>query len=194
VYSHTTIWTAVQEEAGDASTLTSEAEAVRWFNDGQARLNYLLPKITTLDWSANNKTCALPADFAQLDQIVFDVSTPDEPYRVFGFELVFTSPEGACRDGAADLYYRAYFPDVTIAGQASLLPRVGDAACVSYALSKFFRKLVANRALYKKYSTLLGQNAVGEGDLETAADAYYRDFLDTRDDLPVLESAPYFSE
>ena len=66
-----------------------------------------------------------------------------------------------------------------------------DYACINYMLSRFYKKLSSNRAFYKRYATLVGQNAVSMADLQAEADRYYQDFLDAREETKRV--APAFS-
>jgi len=66
-----------------------------------------------------------------------------------------------------------------------------DYACINYMLSRFYKKLSSNRAFYKRYATLVGQNAVSMADLQAEADRYYQDFLEAREETKRV--APAFS-
>lgn len=194
MWSDTDFVTSFDAEAGDIATLATAAQKVLWFNEGQARLGRYKPKVSDFTWSAAARDEALPADFVQMDKIVLDNGVTENRWRVFGSNLVIEDPDGAIAAGSARLYYWASWPAMVISGQDSELNLVGDYACLYYALSRFYRKLASNRAYYKRYSTLVGANAVSVADLQNEAAGYYQDYVDARDDLEPLPTAFFFSE
>lgn len=191
-YTQAEIKTAFDEEAGDASSLADVTEVTRWFNDGMARLGWLKPKTAVLTWAADARSVALPTDFASLDRLSFDEGVSAQPWEQFGtLTLEIEDAQGASSAGTAKLYYWAYWPDVTDSVD-SALPRVGDAACLYYALSRFYKKLCSSRALYKRYATLLGQNAVTFDDLASQAEVWFNEYLDAKNDLPQSPMASFY--
>lgn len=188
----TAIATAFGEEAGDASSLATNAEIWRWFSEGQARLNRYLEKSTTLAWSAAALTVALPADFVSISKIDYDSGVTDQPFRIFGRSLIIDEPEGASADGTARLHYWAERPEIDAGADVSVGILQEDYACVYFALHRFFRKLASNRVQYKRYSTLLGANAVSVADLQNESDRLLQDFRDARADLPQPPPASFY--
>jgi hypothetical protein len=73
----------------------------------------------------------------------------------------------------------------------SLLTYQEDYAIIYFMLSRFYKKLSSNRAFYKRYATMVGQNAISMADLQAEADRYYQDFLDAREETKRV--APAFS-
>lgn len=191
-WTQATFLTAFDEEAGDAATLSVSAEKTRWWNEGQSRLPRHREMISSdIDWTAGDVTIALPTDFVDLERFIYADGSPIQDWRVFGKNLVLYVPTGATADGSAIVHYWGEWPDLA-SGQASLLPGRLDYACLYYALHRFFRKLSSNRALYNRYSTLLGANAVTMADLQAQSDRSLQDYLDARsDDVPPNPSGFY---
>lgn len=174
--------TAFDTEAADVAALATTAQKTQWFNEGQGRLMRWRPMTADKTWAAADRTIALPSDFVQLDKLVLDTgSVYEDPWRVFGANLVLENSDGAMAAGSARLYYWAAWPALS-GSQASLLTQSLDYACMYYALSRFYKRLSSNRAYYKRYATLVGQNAVSMTDLQQESDRYYQDYLDARDD------------
>ena len=187
------IFEAFSDEAGDAASLSSEAQVARWFNVGQARLGWYRIVEDELTWAEGDTTLALPADLFSVEQLLYPQSAGEDRWEPRNGSLVIEDYDGAQAAGSLKLWYRAYWPDVDT-DSASELPRLADAACVAYALSRFFKKLVANRALYNRHATLVGQNAVSPDDLAAAAEEHYQDFIDLRADLPGEPAAIFHRE
>lgn len=185
MYTQAEILVAFNEEMGDAATLFSTSEITRWFNDGQARLEQYKGKSTDLTWAAGDRTLALPADFALIDCLAYNDGVEEQAWEQHDKNLIIKDSAGATASGTARLYYWARYPDITGA-VPSELARDADAACVYYALSRGFRKLSANRALYKRYSTLLGANAVTMEDLRRMCDELYEDYVEAKQNLVVF--------
>lgn len=195
MWSETTMVASFDAEAGDIATLATTTQKRLWFNEGMARLLRRKPKSQDITWTALARSVALASDFVQLDKIVVDDAVTIEPWRVWGETLVLDDPLGATGAGTARVYYWGEWPEMAAqGGQVSELNLSQDYACLYYALSRFYRKLSSNRGYYKRYSTLVGQNAVTMSDLQQEADRYYQDFLDARDDLEPDPPAFFFNE
>ncbi|MBA2726483.1 MAG: hypothetical protein H0U53_10875 [Actinobacteria bacterium] len=179
------IQAAFDAEVGILSSLATGATKTLWFNEAQGRLEWYKPKTSTLAWANAASSVALPSDFILLDRVVADVGTRLPAFSVHGKNLVTNGDYNAVGAGGAKLLYYADWPDVT-SGLASELPRAGDSACILYALARFFRLLTSNRAYYKRYATLVGANAVPISDLDAISNAYYNEFVDAKNDLPVV--------
>lgn len=183
-WSDDTYITAFDAEAGDISTLATSAQKIIWFNEGQARLGKRKPTYADITWSAGDRSVTIAASaFVQIDKIIWNDGTTPEAWRVWGNTLVLDDPAGATAAGGARVYYWAEFTEMTTATTATDLDLSGDYACLYYALSRFYKKLSSNRAYYKRYSTIVGANAVTMTDLQQEADRYYTDFLEARADL-----------
>lgn len=175
---------AFDEEAGDISSLATAAQKQSWFNQGQTRLVRWCPVYEDISWAAAARTLTLAgaATFVQLDKITNDQGVNEQPWRVWGQGiLVIDDPAGASSAGSARIYYWRHWVAVTNSVSSELTPG-NDYACLYYALSRFYKRLSSNRAYYKRYATLVGQNAVSMSDLQQEADRWEQDFLDARED------------
>lgn len=105
---------AFDAEAGDISSLATDALKVSWFNQAQPRLLYYKAKTAALEWDEGDLSVDLPADFVQQDKLDFGESVTIEPWRVFGLTLVTDDPTGASGDGTATLYYWAFWPNMVL--------------------------------------------------------------------------------
>jgi hypothetical protein len=182
-WSDDTYITSFDAEAGDISTLATAAQKIIWFNEAQARLLRRKPLTDDITWLAADRTVALNADFVQMDKIVWSDGSSAEPWRVWGENLIIDDEDGASASGGARVYYWGEWTEMTTATTATDLSLSQDYTCLYYALSRFYRKLSSNRAYYKRYATLVGQNAISMSDLQQEADRYYQDFLDAREDF-----------
>lgn len=170
-------------EAGDISTLATAAQKILWFNEAQSRLIRLKASYDDVTWAASDRSIPLPGDFVKFDKFIPDEDSSLEAWRVWGNFLILDDPEGSEQGGTGRVYYWASWTPMTTATTATDLTAAQDYACLYYALSRFYRKLSSNRAYYKRYATLVGQNAISMTDLQQEADRYYQDFLDSRSDL-----------
>lgn len=177
--------TAFDAEAGDVAALATDDQKILWFNEGQSRLLIRKPSYYDLTWAQGDRAVPLPADYVKMDKLVEDEAVESQPWREWGGDLVLDDPEGASAAGTARLYYWAEWAAMTTGTVNTELNSTQDYACLYYALSRFFKKLSSNRSDYKRYSTLVGQNAVTMGDLGAEADRHYSDFVDSMDTLPV---------
>lgn len=175
---------AFDAEAGDIASLAVEAQKVLWFNEGQSRLLRRKPSESAIGWAQGDTEVPLPADFIQMDKVVEDDGVTPQPWRVWGENLVMDDSEGASQNGTARLFYWAEWPEMLTTGVLPTeLNLSQDYACLYFALHRFYKKLASNRAYYKRYATLVGQNAVSMTDLQQESDRYLQDFLDARADL-----------
>ena len=178
--------TAFDSEVGVLSTLATAAQKIQWWNEGQARLGYYKPTVADLTWSEGDRDVALPAGFVRLEKLVTNDGVTPQPWRVFGSLLVMDDPAGATEDGGARLYDHGAFAAMTTATTETELTAAQDHACLYYALSRFHRLLSASRAYYKRYATIVGQNASSVSDLQQEAERYYQDYIDAREDIDPL--------
>lgn len=191
MYTQVEIKTAFDEQAGDAASLSETSEVTRWFNDGQARLAWYARGSVDVTWAAGALVVPITTPMQGIEHILYPDGYAEERW-IEGVQcLQITDFAGAKAAGNAKLILRVYWPDVTETA-ASVLPRLGDAACISYALYRFYRKLVSNRSFYQRYATLVGTNRVDIQELSDTADDHYRDFNDLRLELPVEPAALYF--
>lgn len=182
-YTKTDILAAVDEQLGDVSALATADEKIRWFNDAQGRLGWFAVTSIDVSWAEGDRSIALPSTVYQVEEMLYADSEYERRWQPATGSLIIYAADGARADGGAAVLVRAYWPNVDDS-TSSALPRTGDAACISYVLHRFFRKLVANRALFQRYATLIGSNGVRIEDLSQTADDHYNDFLDLRADLP----------
>ena len=184
---------AVNEQLGDVSALATDDEKTRWFNDGMSRLGWFGFSDFDVTWAAGDRTVTLDPSIYQVEELLYPDSENERRWDAQTGSLVIRDHEGALEAGGCAVVARIYWPDITDS-VTSALPRVGDAACISYVLHRFFRKLVANRALFQRYATLIGSNGVRIEDLAQTADDHYSDFLDLRAELPDSPPAIFFHE
>lgn len=186
------IVSAFNAELGDAAAaLTDDAVKARWFNEGQARLEWYTHDVLALTWAAGDVFVPFGEAIVGVVEVLYPEGAQETRWRPAQGGLVIEDYDGAQYAGDCKVLARAYWPEVSDS-QASLLPRVGDAACLAYALHRFFRRAAADRSVFERYATLTGENGVTIDDLGDLADDHYRDFLDLRNDLPVEPPAPYF--
>jgi hypothetical protein len=191
MYDHTEIKVAFDEQAGDAKTLATEPEVIRWFNEGQARLGWYKRGVEDVSWAVGALAIPIITPMQGIDHILYPDGYSEGRWTETVQGLQITDYEGATAAGSARLVLRVYWPDVDNT-HPSQLPRLGDSACISYALYRFYRKLVSNRSFYQRYSTLVGTNRVDIAELSDTADDHYRDFNDLRLELPTEPAALFF--
>lgn len=186
---------AFDMEAGDTvSTLAIAAQKIQWFNEAQERLLRRAPRFTDLTWSEGDRIVDLPADFVSLDKLVYDTDSSRDKFRVWGRTFVSDDTDGAMGDGGARVYYWGEWDQMTTGTTATELSVSQDYACMYFALHRFYKRLSSSRAFYKRYATLVGQNAVSMSDLQQESDRYYQDFLDAREDLEPDPPAYFYSD
>jgi len=191
MYTQVEIKTAFDEQAGDASSLAETGEVTRWFNDGQARLGWYTRGVENVTWAVGDLVVPIVTPNAGIDHTLYPDGNVESRWIEGVQNIQIIDHGGASSAGSARLILRVYWPDVTETA-ASLLPRIGDSACISYALYRFYRKLVSNRSFYQRYATLVGTNRVDIAELSDTADDHYRDFNDLRLELPTEPAALYF--
>jgi hypothetical protein len=180
--------TAFDEEAGDAAVLFGSTPKIRWWNEGQARLENYKEDSTDLTWDAGDLTVDLPSDFISVDLLQYGVSVAPEEWEVFGKTLRHRMAEGAGSDGSATLYY---YREWTPLGATSELTARDDYACLYFALHRMFRVLASDRVHFRRYATMLGANAISVADLQAESDRLLNDYIDARSDDPVLPPAAF---
>lgn len=183
---------ALTEEVGDLSELVAPLEVARWINEGRTRVAFLDHKTGAITWDAGDLTVDLPTDLVQFSELRGRDTLNLGPYKLWGNKLVLDTEEGAPAAGSATVLYRAYYPEIDY-GVPSELPAEGNRALLCYALYRFFKKLCSSRSNYRRYSTLVGQNAVGIEDLQAEADRHYDDFADAAGALPPEPPATFFT-
>jgi hypothetical protein len=189
------IKTAFDDEAGDASVLATLAQVRGWFNQGQSRLDRKKLARLAFTWNAAAAAPAtgpVAATILQLEDLRYDAGKTRQPWALIPtLGLRILEPDVTTAAGSGVLYYRTDWADL-IGGGASEMPRIGDTACIYYALHRFFRRVGSNRAQYKRYATLLGANAISEGDLQQMSESYFNDFLTTQADWPLEPPASFY--
>lgn len=177
---------------GDATA--QDAAINRWINAGRRRLNFYEPSEGALTWNAGDTEVALPADYRSGSEIIPADGAYLDPYFLHGSTLRFRDPDGATTDGTATLFYRANPAVLDSDEDASGLPLEADDAAIAYSLYRFFIRIVRSRALYTRYSTSAGANAVDVAELEAIAQDHLSEFEAARDALPGPESATFFGD
>jgi len=188
------IASAVNDELGaKLQTLIPTGAVTRWFNEGQARLGWFTYGSEAVNWVEGDNFVALTTPAVGVESILYPEDAQDRRWRHVQGGLLIEDYAGAYADGDAKVILRTYWPEVD-SSTASSLPRQGDAACIAYVLHRFFRYLTADRSVYQRYSTLMGENGVGIDDLANTSDDHYKDFLDLRADLPPEPAVSFFPE
>lgn len=188
------ILSAVQAELGaNLNPLLPTAQVTRWFNEGQARLQWYTHGVEAVTWLEGDLTVTFASAHVGVDEILYPEDAQERRWRPIQGGLIIEDYDGAAYDGDAKVIVRTYWPEVS-SGTPSSLPREGDAACIAYVLHRFYRFLVADRSVYQRYSTMMGENGVGINDLSNTSDDHYKDFLDLRADLPVEPGSAFFPE
>lgn len=181
------------EIPAELQEMVGAGELARWLNEGRVRLGHYLDKSTDLTWVDSDRTVDLPTDFYRMVELTPDVGTTLPKFRIHGGKLYFVHSDGAASDGTARLLYEARVPAIS-ESQASLLTEEGEVAIVSFARYRFYSKLAASRSDYRRYSTILGANAVSMEDLDALAASYLADFQSTQDAHPVDEVATFYGD
>lgn len=181
-------------EVGVLSTLVVAGEVERWINEGRTRIRFLDKKVGTITWNAGDVDVDLPSDLIQLSRIQGDDKVYLGRFERWGLKLYLADDvDGATDAGTAKVFYQAYYPVIS-SSAASTGPEEFDRGLLSYALFRFFKKLSSNRVDYKRYSTIVGQNAVHIDDLQAEADRHYSDFADASEVLPPDEPVSYYGD
>lgn len=186
---------AVRDEIGALYELIRDEQVDRWANRGQAQLALRVGTKITLSWADGAASVSLPADCVAVDRLVSMTTCLPEHVRIggpVGGSLAFLDPASVAA-GEADLYYQADLAKIT-GSSASLGSSLADEAIISYALSRFYRRVAGSRADYRRYSTITGQNGVDVADLEDLADAHFRDFVDARERLVGSDPATFYGD
>lgn len=183
---------AVNDELGDAADLVRDENIARWINRGRARLGLYEPKAAALSWADGATAVDFPADFASFIRLVPDSGTTLIGYALLARSLRFVRPDSVVA-GSAVLYYGATYPDVS-GSAASTMPPLADEAAVSYALSRFYRRIAANRSDFRRYAAVTGQNGVDVSDLTALADEHLREYEDARSELIETAPATFYSD
>jgi hypothetical protein len=187
---------AVDAELGSTmAALASSALKIGWFNEGVHSMAHrngrFKPKTDDITWALGDRSVALEADFIAIDKITTSAGYRSQSWRVFGETLVLDDSDGATQAGAARVYYWAEWPLITISpASTSGMTYHEDFVVKDFVLSRFYKLLASNRLYYKRYATMVGQNAVSAADLQNEADRYYQDFLDGQEHT--LRTPPAF--
>ncbi len=175
--------------------LVRHPEILRWLNVGLARLGLLQKSTVDITWSADDTEVALPAGIRVVDAIDVSESSCLPAYRFWDEQLIF--PDKAPADGEATVYYRHDYPMIAGAQGSELRP-LGDDALIAYALSRFFARVAASRADFRRYVTVTGQSGIDVDDLIGLSDRYLADFEDAREVLQeddrLGESETYYGD
>lgn len=168
---------------GDISEIFEDSFIERTLNAGQARYepDLLRERTSATTWLDDATSFALPSDFAFLDRLMPDadnINTPLPDFTTYAGSMLFNDPN-CVRAWTGTLLYRAHFPAIT-ESQVCLLPATACDGLISFALHACFRRLAAGRAEYKRYSTIVGANAVSVSELEQIAQLHLQDFEDGR--------------
>lgn len=169
--------------------LAQEGDVEMWFEQGRIRLGPYAEKVKDLYWASGDLSLDLPPDCVDLARV--DVSEGVLPaYDKWALKLRFRT--SANEGGVATAYYTGYFDPPGDTRD----PRLDKAhlACVSYALSRFFRKLSASRSDYRRYSTITGQNGIEAADLRDLADDHERQFDSLADEISLGASSTFYGE
>lgn len=183
---------AIEDELGDAATLVRDENLVRWVNRGRARLGIYESKTAALSWADGATEVAFPDDYAVFERLLPDAGYCVDAHVLLARSLRFTDPT-LVTAGQATLYYGAAYPDIS-GSASSTMPPLADEAAVSYALSRFFRRIASTRSDFRRYSTVTGQSGVDVSDLTALADEHLREYEDLRAELLGAAPATFFSD
>lgn len=170
-------------------SLVKEGDAERWIGQALIRIGPYAEKSDEISWASGDTSIDLPQDC--VDVVRLDVTEGSLPANdKWALKLRFRSE--ATADGSATLYYTGYFdppgdtPD----------PRADKAhlACVEYALDRFFRKLAASRADYRRYATVTGQSGIEAQDLRDLADDHLSTFDSLVEEISLGAPSTFFGE
>jgi hypothetical protein len=188
---------AVRDELGDVAALfTDDNEILRWINDGLGRADRQKQTILAVTWLAGATTVPLSGlgtGVYRIDIVRWNVGTTPEPWMFHGGSWYHPDPEGAVAAGGATLFIWTAWSELT-GGGTTENSRALDTAAVYYAVHRAYRSLVGNRALYQRYSTLLGANGVSAGDLDGMAERYFADYKSAQDDVQPLAPSTYYGD
>lgn len=184
---------AFRAEVGDdLMELVRPSDVARWVNEGQAKLRFYRQQATDVTWADAAETLTVPADFHRVEKLVADEGYCVPRYHEWG-GVRFDDPVNVTA-GSGKLWYWANWPVIT-GSQASLLPEIGDQACLSYALYRLFKRLASSRADFRLYASLRQANGVTIDDLDALSERHLGDFEESRDvlvDEEVLKPEFYF--
>ena len=169
--------------------LAPEGDVERWLGQARIRIGPYAQKSVRLGWLASDSSVDLPTDCVDIARIDVTQGTLP-PYDKWGLKLAFRM--AATADGVATLYYNAYFGP---AGDESD-PRADLAylAAVSYALSRFYRKLASSRSDYRRYATITGQAGVEAEDLRVLADDHLSEFASVAEEISLGAPSTFYGE
>ena len=178
-----TLTSATFEALGDIADIFETSFIERALNAGQARYEpeLLRQRTTALTWADNATSATLPTDFAKLDKLLADADfrgIPVPDFTRYAGSLLFHDSDCVLA-WEGTLLYRAHYPTITDS-QDCLLPDTACDGLISFALHRCFRRLAAGRSEYKRYSTIVGSNAVSVSELEQTAQLHLQDFEDGR--------------
>ncbi len=177
------------DEASRAQ-LIPEGDVERLLIQARLRLGPLDRRVKDITWDSGVKSIALPVDCAVVSDV--EVSEGHLP-RWDEWGQTLRLRDATPSSGRAEVYYSSYFdiPSRFALGEDPTTDAAG-LACVSYALSRFFRKLAGSRLDYRKYSTITGQSGVDAADLRDLADDHLSEFEQARSDLELLPPSSSF--
>lgn len=157
----------------------ADASITRLLNDGQALLQADRPQTERLVWADGADALELPDDLVRFGELRSVNPIPANDRH--GKTLFFLDP-ARVRAGTALLHYYAQYPEMGD-GQPCALRDPGATGCVAYATYRLCKRVVANRAVYERYSTQLSTNAVTPEDIERLAESHRQEFLDVKEAL-----------
>lgn len=174
---------AVEEALGDLAVIFPTAFIQRALNAGQARYEpeLLRQRTTTLTWADDATTATLPTDFVKVDRLLPGadyMNTRIPEHVIYAGTMLFRDSENV-EAWSGTLLYRAHYPTIT-EDQDCLLTDTACDGLVSFALHRCYRRLAAGRSEYKRYSTIVGSNAVSVAELEQMAQLHLQDYEDGR--------------
>lgn len=182
------------ELASNLSTLLPGAAAeAAWFNEGQARLQWYKHDVLEVDWLEGDVQVTFDVPVVEVIEVLYGEDNRERRWQPVRGGLQLEDYDGAEADGDAKVIVKRYWTEVDGSTSSELGPD-GDSVCISYCLYKFFRRLAADRSVYQRYATLMGENGVSIDDLSDLADDHYRDYLDGRADLPAEPAVVFYPE
>lgn len=176
---------AVNEELGPAADLFAAGYIDRLINEGQKRYepDVLRARIDAINIPSNTLTFELPSDFIRLNKFFRNANSADlEPFELHGNLMAFYERTTALFSGR--IAYSASWPAIT-EDQECILPPVAADGLIAYALYRCYKRIASNRVDYRRYSTMVG-NQASVADIDALSQSYLDEWADAGQSAIIL--------